>query len=92
MAKKTSVLSVQEKQIKKKDKRIVKKRRSMKIDYSDIPPSTDKELKRARPVGRPTKDVVKQLIAIRIDPRLLAKLKKMVNKQNDYYQSLIHRI
>ena len=64
----------------------------MKTDYSDIPPSTDKELKKARPVGRPTKDVVKQLIAIRIDPRLLAKLKKMANKQNDYYQSLIHRI
>jgi len=37
-----------------------------RIDFSDIPESTDTELRRARRVGRPTTGNAKQLIAIRI--------------------------
>lgn len=37
-----------------------------RIDFSDIPESTDAELKRARRVGRPKTGSAKQLIAIRI--------------------------
>ena len=63
------------------------------IDYSDIPPSTDEELKTARRVGRPKSGrPVRQLIAIRIDPTLLQKLRKMAEDHDIPYQSLIHEL
>jgi len=62
------------------------------IDFSDIPESTDEELKRARRVGRPKVGDAKQLIAIRIKPQLLAKLRKAARKQEKPYQTLIHEI
>ena len=62
------------------------------IDYSDIPPSTDEELRRARRVGRPKSGMAKQLIAIRLSPRLLATLQKMAAKQGKPYQTLIHEL
>ncbi|HAR43444.1 MAG TPA: hypothetical protein DCS07_12570 [Bdellovibrionales bacterium] len=62
------------------------------IDYSDIPPSTDEELKSARRVGRPKTGNAKQLIAIRIDPKLLANLRKLASKQDKPYQTLIHEL
>ncbi len=62
------------------------------IDYSDIPPSTEEELKRARRVGRPVSGNAKQLIAIRIDPRLLLALRKIASKQDKPYQTLIHEL
>src|SRR5881409_2224116 len=62
------------------------------IDFSDIPESTDAELKRARRVGRPRSGDAKQLIAIRIRPRVLAALRKLAQKQDKPYQTLIHEI
>lgn len=62
------------------------------IDFSDIPESTDEELKRARRVGRPATGSAKQLIAIRIDPRLLSALRKLASKQDMPYQTLIHEL
>ena len=62
------------------------------IDFSDIPESTDRELKRARRVGRPCNGGAKRLIAIRIHPRVLAKLRKLAQKQEKPYQTLIHEI
>jgi uncharacterized protein (DUF4415 family) len=62
------------------------------IDFSDIPESTDAELKRARRVGRPRTGQAKQLVAIRISPRLLAQLRRMAAKQNKPYQTLIHEL
>ena len=62
------------------------------IDFSDIPESTDAELKRARRVGRPSTGRAKQLIAIRIDPKLLATLRKLAEKQEKPYQTLIHEL
>ena len=62
------------------------------IDFSDIPESTDEELKRARRVGRPRTGHAKQLIAIRIDPRLLARLRRLATKQSKPYQTLIHEL
>jgi uncharacterized protein (DUF4415 family) len=47
------------------------------IDFSDIPESTDEELRRARRVGRPASGMAKQLIAIRLSPKLLSQLRKM---------------
>src|SRR3989338_5294683 len=62
------------------------------IDFSDIPESTDEELRRARRVGRPKTGHAKQLIAIRIDPRLLSQLRKLADKQDKPYQTLIHKM
>ncbi len=62
------------------------------IDFSDIPESTDEELRRARRVGRPKTGHAKQLIAIRIDPRLLAQLRRLAAKQSKPYQTLIHEL
>jgi predicted DNA binding CopG/RHH family protein len=62
------------------------------IDFSDIPDSTDEELKRARRVGRPATGSAKQLIAIRIDPKLLERLRKLASKQHKPYQTLIHEL
>ena len=63
-----------------------------RIDFSDVPESTDAELKRARRVGRPKTGDAKQLIAIRISPRLLAQLRRLAAKQSKPYQTLIHEL
>ena len=63
-----------------------------RIDFSDIPESTDEELRRARRVGRPKSAHAKQLIAIRIDPRLLARLRRLARSQQKPYQTLIHEL
>ena len=70
----------------------VKPMSDREIDYSDIPPSTDEELKRARRVGRPATGNAKQLIAIRIDPKLLSTLRKLAESQDKPYQTLIHEL
>ncbi len=62
------------------------------IDLSDIPESTDAELKRARRVGRPRTGQAKQLIAIRISPRLLAQIRRRAAKLSMPYQTLIHEL
>lgn len=62
------------------------------IDFSDIPEATDAELKRMRRVGRPASGVAKQLIAIRLSPKLLSQLRKMAARQGKPYQSLIHEL
>ena len=62
------------------------------IDFSDIPEATDEELKRARRVGRPKSGSAKQLIAIRLDPKLLALLRRMAAKMGKPYQTLIHEL
>ena len=63
-----------------------------KIDFSDIPESTAEELARATRVGRPSTGKAKQLIAFRIEPALLAKLRKLAAKKGRPYQSLLHEI
>ncbi len=63
-----------------------------RIDFSDIPELTDAELRRARRVGRPATGRAKQLIAIRLDPRLLAKLRRLAARQGKPYQTLVHEL
>ena len=62
------------------------------IDFSDIPELSDEQLKRMRRVGRPSTGLAKQLIAIRLSPRLLATLRMMAAKQGKPYQTLIHEL
>lgn len=88
MAKKRSELSQPVRRRAKSAKPIA----DSKIDFSDIPEMTEQELKCGRRVGRPKSDFAKQLIAIRIDPRLLKKLKKLAAKKRKPYQSLMHEL
>lgn len=62
------------------------------IDFSDIPEATEAELRRARRVGRPKTGTAKQLIAIRLSPKLLAQLRRMASRQGKPYQTLIHEL
>jgi len=78
-----------------RDRRTAKNVRHMpdeQLDYSDIPASTDEELKRARRVGRPATGRAKRLIAIRIDPELLARLRRLAAKRSKPYQTLIQEL
>jgi predicted DNA binding CopG/RHH family protein len=63
-----------------------------RIDFSDVPESTDAELKRARRVGRPRTGQAKQLIALRISPRLLVQIRRRAAKLSKPYQTLIHEM
>ena len=88
MAKKRSASSARVRRVAKNVKYIPDKQ----IDFSDAPKSTDEELKRARRVGRPKTGHAKLLIAIRIDPRLLTQLRRLADKQDKPYQTLIHEL
>jgi uncharacterized protein (DUF4415 family) len=63
-----------------------------RLNFSDIPEAGDEQLRRARRVGRPVTGNAKQLIAIRIAPRLLARLRHLAAKQSKPYQTLIHEL
>ncbi len=88
MAKKQYGLSAQERRAEKSAKHT----RDKDIDFSDIPESTDAELKRARRVGRPTTGTAKQLIAIRLSPEVLRRLKRLATKLGKPYQTLINEL
>jgi predicted DNA binding CopG/RHH family protein len=60
-----------------------------RLNLSDIPEATDDELRR---VGRPVTGNAKHLIAIRIAPRVLARLRRLAAKQSKPYQTFIHEI
>jgi predicted DNA binding CopG/RHH family protein len=62
------------------------------LDFSDIPEATDEQLRRARRVGRPVTGNAKHLIAIRIAPRVLDKLRRLAAKESKPYQTYIHEI
>ncbi|NOS81291.1 MAG: hypothetical protein E8D46_04485 [Nitrospira sp.] len=85
--KKRSDSSVEGWRIAKKTSAIKKR----KIDYSDIPPLTDEQLASMRRVGRPPLgDEPRQLIAIRLDPKVLRWLRAVATKRQVPYQSLIN--
>ncbi len=88
MAKKQSALSVRDKRTGKNVRHIP----DDQIDFSDIPQSTDAELRSARKVGRPKTGQAKQLIAIRIDPKLLFHIRKIASKKHKPYQTFIHEL
>jgi len=92
MARKQFALSARDKRAAKSAKHMPDSRPDRHIDFSDIPESTDEELKRARRVGRPRSGHAKQLIAIRIDPQLLSQLRRLAARQSKPYQTLIHEL
>jgi predicted DNA binding CopG/RHH family protein len=62
------------------------------LDLVDIPETTEEEFKRARRVGRPVTGNAKMLIAIRILPSVLDRLRRQAAKRNKPYQTYIHEI
>jgi predicted DNA binding CopG/RHH family protein len=88
MAKKQSASSAPAKRRAKSVKHISDR----EIDFSDISESTDAELRNAIRVGRPKTGQAKQLIAFRIDPGLLSKLRKLATKRGRPYQTLLHEL
>ena len=64
-----------------------------RIDFSDIPELSKKQLSIMRRVGRPTLgDEPRRLIAIRMDAKVLEWLRKAAMKKGMPYQSLINVI
>src|SRR5258708_18346339 len=63
-----------------------------RLDIRDIPEATDEQLRRARRVGRPVTGNAKHLIAIRISPRVLARLRRLAAKQSKPYQTYMHEL
>jgi len=88
MAKKQPALSARDTHQKGSAKHISDR----EIDFSDIPESTPDELRRAVRVGRPATGQAKQMIAVRIAPTLLAKIRKMAAKREIPYQTLLHNL
>lgn len=76
--------------------RVVKSEKAMKpkkIDYSDIPELSNRQLSAMRRVGRPTVgDEPRKLIAIRLDAKVLGWLRKTAEKKGLPYQSLVNEI
>ncbi len=87
--KKSRGLSVRGGRTAKKGKGI----RSKKIDYSDIPALSQRQLAGLRRVGRPPiGDEPRKLIAIRLDPQILQWVRKTADRKGLPYQSLINDI
>jgi len=64
-----------------------------KIDFSDIPELSEKQLSRMRRVGRPTVgEEPRKLIAIRLDSKVLGWLRETAEKKGLPYQSLVNQI
>ena len=69
------------------------RRTRRRIDYSDIPESLPDQLKAMRRVGRPPLgNEPRQLIAIRVDARVLASFRKEARRRRVGYQTLINEV
>ncbi len=63
------------------------------IDFSDIPDSSSEQLKGMRRVGRPPLgDEPRRLIAIRVDPAVLARFRQEARRRRIGYQTLINEV
>jgi uncharacterized protein (DUF4415 family) len=67
--------------------------RARRIDFSDIPEASTKQLGAMRRVGRPPiGEQARQLIAIRLDPRVIDEFRKEAKRRNLGYQTLINDV
>lgn len=68
-------------------------RTARRIDFSDIPDSSVSQLKGMRRVGRPPMgEEPRQLIAIRVDSRVLERFRKEARRRRVGYQTLINEV
>ena len=71
----------------------VKHMRDSQIDYSEIPELSDKQLKSMKRVGRPPLgEATKQLIALRLEPQMIERLRSLADKEGIGYQTLINEV
>lgn len=64
-----------------------------KIDYSDLPELSEKQLRVMPRVGRPPLgDEARQLIAIRLDAEVLRRLRQEADRRNIGYQTLVNDV
>jgi uncharacterized protein (DUF4415 family) len=69
------------------------RRTARAIDFTDIPEASAAQLKAMRRVGRPPLgNEVRQVIAIRVDPEVLAAFRKQAKRRGIGYQTLIHEV
>ncbi len=69
------------------------RRTTRRIDLSDIPEASTTQLKSMRRVGRPPLgDSARQLIAIRLDAKVLAQFRKEARRRRVGYQTLINDV
>lgn len=86
---KRSASSVRGERAAKKERRTSVRR----IDFSDIPEASGEQLHAMRRVGRPLLgDRARQLIAIRLDPDVLKRLRTEARRRNVGYQTLVNRV
>lgn len=89
MAKKSTASSVRAKRAKKS----VKYTQDKLIDFSDIPEISPEQVKKGFRPGRPLLGASpRTMIAIRIDPKVLQKLKSYAGKKGKGYQTVINEI
>jgi uncharacterized protein (DUF4415 family) len=63
------------------------------IDFSEIPESSAAQIRAMRRIGRPPLGSrARRLIAIRLDPEVLKRLRTEARRRNVGYQTLIHRV
>jgi uncharacterized protein (DUF4415 family) len=85
---KRSVSSAPERRVGRKGRRTARK-----INFSDIPETSREQLRVMGRVGRPPLgDRARQLIAIRLDARVLAEFRKEAKRRNVGYQTLINKV
>ena len=64
-----------------------------RIDYSDIAEASAEQLRTMRRVGRPPAgSAAKHLIAIRIDPEVLSRVRRRAKEAGVGYQTLINDV
>ena len=86
---KRSELSAHGERVGRKERRT----RPRKIDFSDIPETSTEQLHAMRRVGRPPiSKQARQLIAIRLDPRVIDEFRKEAKRRNLGYQTLINEV
>jgi uncharacterized protein (DUF4415 family) len=67
--------------------------RVRRIDFSDMPEASPERLRAVRRVGRPPiGEHARQLIAIRLDPRVIDEFRKEAKRRNVGYQTLINEV
>lgn len=69
------------------------RRTRQRIDFSDVPDSSPSQLKAMRRVGRPPLGKEpRQIIAIRVDARVLERFRKEARRRRVGYQTLINEV
>jgi uncharacterized protein (DUF4415 family) len=69
------------------------RRTTRRIDFSDIPEASASQLRSMSRVGRPPLgETARQLIAIRLDAKVLAQFRKEARRRRVGYQTLINQV